>query len=353
MKKNYFILLLTIVMFFVFGCQKQELLTNDQQKRNNISVFGENVNMDYSDIKVINGMLSFENLDSFRSFYNQLEKSNYQYQAIIIEQLKEMNEKEINEFYDTYSVDDFLVLRTVEKKFNFASLRKHIEILEFDYNKVFDQSKLINPDDHYIDNHTLRTLLNENCEIIIGNSIFVFFSEEVIVEIFNKDYITLKLINTNNLDVFLKKGKIKIYGDYDDNEDCKGGCRENISTSWDVHTWWERSTKRKIEGKIVVRNNAITFTHYIMAYTKTHYWTGSRWKNWRTDIYTSIGGYVYKKNKCDKDPIGYRGASDDCENKYSHSIKASMYSAFFSVKSNEISSSQETDGGSLGITLVF
>jgi len=351
MKKNYLIIFFVFLSLnFIFvACEKSYETNNSINYKDNINK-NTNIISDKYEIKKTDEMLEFKNINEFREVYNNIVILNQKYQENIYNLTKNLAENDLNNYYSENKIDDFLIFRNFEKFYNFKSLRLNIETLDNEYNMVFDQSKIENPDNHYIYDLALRTLLNPKCEVKIGSSIFVFYNEKLTIEVFNSNKKVLEMLNDENLEDLEKSNKIKIYGNYC--PDCKEDCRENISTDWDVMTWWDGNIKRKIEGKIVVFNNAIIFTHFIEAKTNLEYWDGNSWRNWRSNIYTQIEGNIYEKNNCDKF-LGYRAKSEIKENSYYNTVTTKMNGIFFSVKSNEVKSEHTVGDYSLLINLIF
>ena len=345
-----------LLVVLVMGSCEKENTTSIENNENEINLIESKVlNQNFDDIKVSNGRLVFNNLESFRSTYRELDSMNNLYSLECQKIFHNLTVEEIIELSETKEIDYNLVYSNFENSLNFRSLRAEIQDKVDKFNEIYDQKELSNPDNHYICDKTLRTLLNTNGEVIIGNSIFIFMTEEITVEIFNLDFSILEKLNINSLENLEKDGLITVYGDYKEDEtcvECKATkCRENISTGWDVYTWWEDNIKRKIEGKIYVVNNAVLFTHYIKSTVKTHYWNGRKWKNWNTDLYADVKGWVYTKNKCDDDGW-YRAKSDDARDDNRLTVKARMYGKFFSVKPGEISARFEAgEDGILTTTL--
>ncbi|MBN2893572.1 MAG: hypothetical protein JXL97_16995 [Bacteroidales bacterium] len=361
--KNLPLLLVAVLTLgFIFsGCEKQEI-TKIESKKTEINTIGtELFYPKHEEILVRNGILVFKDLESFRKTYRELDSINNLYLSKISNIFQNLSDKESIELSESIEIDYNLVYSSFENSLYFRSLRAEIQDKIDEYNKIFDQEEIYNPDNYYISDVTLRALLNKNGEVIIENSIFVFMTEEITVEIFNLDFTILEKLNINSLTNLEKEGIIKVYGDYENEEtycvECKTTkCRENISTAWDMETWIEDGIKRKIEGKIDIVNNAVLFTHHLKASVKTSYWNGKRWKNWSTYLYAGISGWVYTKNKCDDAPLGYRaksGNTGDHDNN-SFSVTAPMYSNFFSVKPNEITANFEAgEEGTLSTTLIW
>ncbi|MEZ4771757.1 MAG: hypothetical protein R3D00_01160 [Bacteroidia bacterium] len=144
------------------------------QQASGIALFPEIVNE--------NGILHFSNLDHYNS---------------TLEQLALME----NQWVDEYSLNesDHIIpdeaLEAFEDMLEFYSLRKFIEQDE----DVFLRSGSENWADrlevtHFIKDDYVRTVLNPSAEIIIGNSVFKYVTNEVIVEITDGNMNTLEIV---------------------------------------------------------------------------------------------------------------------------------------------------------------
>jgi len=89
------------------------------------------------------------------------------------------------------------VLDDFEASFNFHSLRKSIEIKKEQYLKDGSWDDANDPDDFHVQDPYLRTVLNEDLEVKIGNSIFKYLNNYKMVEIKNGHVGTLVSIRTN------------------------------------------------------------------------------------------------------------------------------------------------------------
>lgn len=95
--------------------------------------------------------------------------------------------------YDDPIIEDS-VLVNFERRFSgYVSKRAELQQLERQLLDNDKWSETNDPDDFFVDSDVLRTLLNTQLEIKVGSSIFVIANEQLILEITNNDWNTLKL----------------------------------------------------------------------------------------------------------------------------------------------------------------
>jgi len=181
---------LVLIGLVFAGCEKMEL-TNPENIQKNI-LEQSTIN----NLKVNNGILEFPDLKTFENIYLFLEKTN--------------------------SYEKF------ESNYNYTSLRSLIAAEIEEFNKIYEPIDIENPDDHFIADNTLRALLNENCEVIIGKSIYKYLNKDLVVEILNLNFDISKKITADNYLSFKENEEIILHGE----TTCKSNdCQANISKS--------------------------------------------------------------------------------------------------------------------------
>ena len=284
MKLRKLFLFLTAILtlgIFITGCKKQEVEMPKNELNNTVT----------SKITVINGMLSFSNIESFQNTLTELEDNNNLFNNKFSEDIDRMNFVEIEKYIEVSKWNENEIFETFEDKYNYISLRSIIakEIIEF--NKIYDQSKVINPDNHFVSNQYLRTLLNEDCQVLIGTTIYRFLEQGILVKVLDKNFDLANKINITNYNDFLKNERIVFEG----LEECKGSnCNSYGRFVW--YSFSNRLSENNKEIKISVRcdvdNN--TIARNIRGVAKAEYWSGSRWRYYRVKyMQINPGGDVH------------------------------------------------------------
>jgi hypothetical protein len=293
MKKNvlikiFAVLFLTVVMF---SCEKEnEVITSETKS----------IEVSDTQIYAKNGMLVFASMESFNSTLKQLEDDNLKHQqslSVVISKMK--NEFEINSYIEKANWNYDLTFETFEKRFDYVSLRSVIAEKMIDYNKIFDATGIENPDDHFVGDYYWRTLLNENCEVMIGTSIYKMLAKDLTIEIKNLNFDIAEKINIENFLNFDLNEEIFIYGEMQIGKAWQV-CQSNFITNWFQKTYTHDNKQRKLSAKIDV-NNYFTGVHNIQGSSKTEYWNGTSWKNWSTNHTHYYWGQYYNGSTCSGD----------------------------------------------------
>ena len=213
---------------------------------------------------------------------------------------------------DAAGFDEDNVLRKFEEDLAFCSLRRKIEILENDWlDQQGDGQWDINadPDNHFIDDETERTLLSQNVEVIIGDKkngyvYYKFIDDEGSwIEVHNNDtqaisQVSQGIIPTNNSNVVVVKPK---------EENNSGTCKSKVKeVAYEVSGGdrLKRISKIRRESgiKFSSTGNVSTsiFKSKIKAKTKGYRKKNGKWRCRRTwitagldvyDIYSTGNGF--------------------------------------------------------------
>ena len=204
---------------------------------------------------------------------------------------------------DAAGFDEDNVLRKFEEDLAFCSLRRKIESLENDWlDQQGDGQWDINadPDNHFIDDETERTLLSQNVEVIIGDKkngyvYYKFIDDEGSwIEVHNNDtqaisQVSQGIIPTNNSNVVVVKPK---------EENNSGTCKSKVKeVAYEVSGGdrLKRISKIRRESgiKFSSTGNVSTsiFKSKIKAKTKGYRKKNGKWRCRRTWITAGLDGY--------------------------------------------------------------
>ena len=183
--KNKTILRATAMTIFaivlILSCSKQQMTTED---------FALNYKLPNDIAKHViqqNGLLKFENKESFDLVFQILESENKRHNDLLQEYCVEMTSQSM-EYKEIFKANEFAVYETFEESLGFKSLRARIAMDEEVWlnNRELDLAN--DPDNHCIVGNEMRTLFNENGEIMIGNSIYVVGGNWLVYEINNGSF---------------------------------------------------------------------------------------------------------------------------------------------------------------------
>jgi len=262
MKKNPFFtaILMSFVLVSFLSCQK-----------NIESVDSKNVEINKSLIYAKNGMLVFPNIETFQSTMTELENAFETKKIKFSTEINGKTQEEIESYIEITKWDENLIFVNFEKQYNYTSLRSVIAKKMIEYNKIYDRSKLENPDNHYVGDMYMRTLMNEKCQVMIGTSIYKMLENGTLVEILNENFEIAEAINSLNMNNYKVNDEIKI----DENE-CKS-CYLFKGFDWYAFEKINYDGKEiQVSSKCFVSNNIVS-GRYIKGSTKVEYWNNS-WK---------------------------------------------------------------------------
>jgi len=294
MKKfNVLLVFVMLVVAGVFvGCTKEsEVLETNKTKSVSEEV-----------IYAKNGMLVFSDMEAFKNTLKQLEDDNLSHQKQLSEVISTFKtEREVNSYIQKINWNYDLTFETFEKQFNYVFLRSVIARKMIDFNKIYDQKGIKNPDNHFVGDVCWRTLLNEKCEVIIGTSIYKMINKDLTIEIKNLNFDIAEKINEQNILNFDLNEEIFIYGEI--SSKAWQECQSNYITDWYTsNTYLYDGAYRRISGRLE-ENNYFTGAHNIKVYTKTEYSNGHDWKTWTTTQKSYLTGVFYNGNSCKNSPL--------------------------------------------------
>lgn len=179
--KTLRILLLSFVMVF-FSCEKSEEVTQNETSTTMSKAGTPPVSIGYTDVKawtIANGLpntctrniLVFPSWARYNQVIDYLDQQTEIYCDAFDAQWGNLPDEEYDAKCDLLGFDEDNKLLQLENNFTFCSLRKKLNTLEdawLDVQGDGDWNASEDPDNHFIDDDTERTLLNEGVEVIIG-----------------------------------------------------------------------------------------------------------------------------------------------------------------------------------------
>ena len=179
----------------------------------------------------------------------------------------------------------------------------------------------------------LRTLLNTNAEVKIGNSIFKMTESGVMYEITNGDLELLNKLQKSkiNPENYLKSDVVIVH--YYNNNSEKGSYKANVHRNL---TKDYDDGKKRYKSKITVTNGP--FVHYGKATTRSYKKKRKRWKHYKTNVFVKVEISVYQKNDDgDFEYIGKIDWQDSKSNDWQVNAKVSCGEKFWTKKNTSVS----------------
>lgn len=174
-------------------------------------------------------LLIFPDFQTFRNKSESLDDEN-ELQNDIFDQSVDptLTDEQVEQFAIEQGFDEDGVFINFEEQFSFCSLRKHIFNAEADWLSQQgdgDWDITEDPDNHFIDEDYIRTLLNTGAEVGIGNNesfvIYKFTSLNSWIEIHNQDYTALQQINITGVVPSNNSNVIEVIPNNDPSSNCR------------------------------------------------------------------------------------------------------------------------------------
>ncbi|HOF08256.1 MAG TPA: hypothetical protein PKY44_09525 [Bacteroidales bacterium] len=260
--------ILMVILFAVLlvntGCKKDFDTNNDFFYRVTSKI-------PYSEIKVINknfkgiqgseNMLYFPDMETFKYVLDDLRKQMLEYDSVFMEKYKNYTLEEINKIIEEIGYNEEQPLYDFAKYYNFYNLHQKIAELEIIFLQNDELDINNDPDNNFIIEKELRTLLNTDCEVKINDTIYKL-TETGYYAICDGNLKSLQIIdnNLNNHNISIKN--VLYVGESNDskaigcnsNKYCSGyenNERANYKIKWVVSHWthpWERRVIAKIDN---------------------------------------------------------------------------------------------------------
>ncbi|HOC40864.1 MAG TPA: hypothetical protein PKK38_05720 [Bacteroidales bacterium] len=293
MKKiKFYAIGLAIVLIGFVSCQN-EMLLNPK----NLTEFQYDVKskIDYSGIKTeskgfkgINGsdqILVFQDMRTFNVTLAELERQTKELDNAFVEYYSELEEEALNDKEKEIGFSEEQPLFVFENTLGFNSLHKKIAIEEEQWLNQEELDFENDPNNHFVMEDEVRTILNADGEVQIGNSIYKL-TEEGYFEIIDGDLKTLSVLdggNSNNLN--LPKNVIFVGDDSNCNECKTSDCNSNKRNSN-----YEGSDKYRI--KWVVSHWTYPWTRRVAAKVDNFKKKNNHWEKYRTNCWARVYGDI-------------------------------------------------------------
>lgn len=300
-KIKFYAIGLAVVLIGFIACQKEKLLNPE-----NSSEFQYNVKskINYSGIKTeskgykgTNGsdqILVFQDMETFNATLAELERQTKELDNAFVEYYSDLEEEALNDKEDEIGFSEEQPLFVFENTVGFNSLHQQIA---FEEEQWLNQEELDfenDPNNHFIMEEEVRTLLNADGEVQIGNSIYKL-TEEGYFEIIDGDLKTLSVLDGGDLKSLNLPKNVIFVGDDSNCNECKAsGCNSQ-----------KRNSDYKSSGsyriKWVVSHWTYPWTRRVAAKVDNFKKKKNHWKKYRTNCWARVYGDISDANGlCDK-----------------------------------------------------
>jgi hypothetical protein len=308
-------LFLALVGIWGVACKKQEF-RNGETKSNLQMALKSSL---AQGITVKNGMLHFQDMDHVRNTLDNI------YNAYLTHENKFLNSnpgktgEELMDIEEATNFNDYLPYEHFESTLNFNSLRKKIQSDFVEYqNSGLDNDS--DPENHFIIEEPVQTILNEFEEVTIGGSIYKFY-ENGYIRIIDGSYSTLLAIRSNKNSIEKFKN-VEIEGDIDFfMNKSSSGCNGHRALS-DKYT----SGGRRIKWRVAIQT--LPWSRYVIAQSRNYVKKNGRWKKFRCHTKCRVWGDI-----SDYTTLEDGNKVADCDKALTFNVQNGVYSDKYNTKS--------------------
>lgn len=244
----------------------------------------------YDQVSIENGMLVFPSMEVFNTVLSELESDRLEDIVGFNETWGHLSEEEYNAKIEELGFNEDQALVAWENNYGFASLRKKISNDEAQWLAAGGEDFDNDPDNHFIVDGVFRTLLNENLEIQIGESIYLMEANRSI-EITNADYETLVAIQRGADPTSFPNVKVQ---DFSAQRDvCDSGHHEDGFQKNNANT-------RRIKW-VIAHNTPFLGTRHVITKVKNFRKKNGVWQGIAADSKVQVFGHVSGNDgECDE-----------------------------------------------------
>jgi hypothetical protein len=330
----------------IFNYVKSFRIENGTSKGNNVLIF-PSWDKYFETIDKLDDMVDRE-CDKFDATILRNELSKSKMKSVTINILDD----EYDTLADLYGFDEDNALLNFEEDLGFTSLRRKIAIEEDIWLGEQGDGKWninLDPDNHFIDDETERTLLSENAEVVIGDDKvgYVYYKllddYGAMIQVYNSDLEAINQVSNGfipvkNTNVIIIESNINQNNDID--------CKRDLKVAE-----YEIFGSERIKRKSKVTNNDSWSHKKISAMTIGYKKVNGKWKRRRTNITAGItdingvsAGFVY--NDCST-----RFEIMEIKERYRRRVKVKVRGATYNggnliigIKDNNVYSFHKQDG---------
>lgn len=291
MKKNkIFIFGLSLILLGFYSCNKEEIAKrNEPSSQFNYEVSSK---IPYSSIskrdkgfKGTNGsteILVFDNMQSIVLAIADLDRQVREMDSAFVSEFYYLSDEDRNEMEITLNFSAYRPLIDFNNYFLYYSLYQEIAQQEADWLNQEELDHSTDPDDHYIFEYSLRSILNTDCEVQVGDSIYKIL-EDGYFAMPASSFKSLEALN-NDPSIYPELKDVIYIGT--DCGTCKAvGCNSNKRNSGD-----KKSGTKKI--KWVVSHWTHPWDRRVAAKVDNYKKSGWIWTKYSTSCAAKVYGYI-------------------------------------------------------------
>jgi hypothetical protein len=315
MKKKRILKYSAVALFlggiFLVSCNKEQTGEENTFQKSSIN---------YGSIHVESGILCFENVQEIKNTLEFLESEYLARENNFIQSNEDLSEDELMAREAEIGYNEYEVFEEFENTLGFSSLRKKLHDEEVAWLQDADELYIENdPDNHFVLENEVRTILNEYCELKINDQFYKFFHGGHII-ITDGDITKLELLR-ENIENALDMDNVIIEGDLSQ-------ARVDACNSMQFLSGFKVVGSRRI--KWAISHQTWPWDRYVLSKTINYKKTGNNWNRFRTHTQCRVWGdisdwrWVYTSD--DTTQVA------DCETPIQFNAETGVYSSRYGVK---------------------
>jgi hypothetical protein len=298
--KNVLRLTLLAMLLVFASCQKEDVTIDENNLATEDGIRFIKPSNAKAGTTVINGMLEFPDQATFLATIDNLEAQAETHDDAFVDKWNHLNDDDLEAKEIAIGHNPHQPFIDFENQYSgFVSLRKDIQDTQADLIKNHTLTDANEPDNHYVFDDEVRTVLNKDAQVKIGESLFQV-TRFGVVEVTDGDYNTLATVASSdasqlNLQNVVIEGGY--YGSSAANNPQSGS--SDCKTDFDEKIYVTTSSNRRIKATQKLKGRSF-FGTKIKA--KTQYQKKRSW-----------GGWTGKRTKMTSTITG-NSVDDDCDN---------------------------------------
>lgn len=299
-KKISLSIVILTVCASIFSCQSESIEDFEQEEQNSEEITSRFANA--GEVGTHGDMLYFSDMETFLNVIESLEEQTEKYDDEFLEEWGHLKGDDLDDLEDEIGYDPDQVFIDFESQFSkFTSLREITRAKELEWldNEELDDEN--DPDDHYIFDDEVRTVVNGLGNVKIGDLLYHFTRYGHVTVKKNN----VKLLNTiakSNAEEFVNLDDVEIFGDYvggsssgnyaNNSGNNSGNNAPQCRNGFDRSRYYYPSSSRRLKGKQKLAGSSGIWGSRIKSKTVHYKKRNGKWKRRRGEISAQIKGFT-------------------------------------------------------------
>jgi len=229
-------------------------------------------------------LLVFQNMDAIRLTLADLDRQVNELDSAFVSTYTSLSEDSLNAKEIEINFTERQPLINFNEFFLYSSLYQEIaqqELLWLDHDVL---NEVTDPNNHFIFEQSLRAILNTDCEVQVGDTIYIL-QENGFIAIYDGSLKSLEKINQNP-QIYTRLENVVFVGN-----DCNN-CRADSCNSMKRNSGYKYSYDNNYRIKWVVSHWTHPWGRRVAAKTDNYKKQGNKWKDYRTACAAKVYGFI-------------------------------------------------------------